>query len=365
MRFEDLLHCCPGMMKLRPEGLQLLCWQTKTERSRRGSRIAICNVSLSGSSWLQVVFDLLHQLAPSDYWRGDYVMCAFGTKEINFLAPQTYQSFLYTLRELSNTIINESNWEDGFKSEMGELSKKFTAHSPRCTVVSALEHRNVKHATIQLQGRWKSPSMVQKYQRDRTLLTTAAVAELVKDLRSAWREEDAEQGHLRSDSDLSEDLQQPILPVILPDQVHDTSSASSSGARSIQPVEHQEEELLEDGVRGGKLSLETIESSEAHTQIVATSNDQPPTKVRAVDNTPLFCVTRASLVATRSSCSIHLVDLQAGKLVCNRAPLEMCTVLGSEMPSAGHLCAEVCEEVSIMLLSRKFVGSHLVRFLIS
>ena len=155
-------------MKLRLEGLQLLCWQTKTERSRRGSRVAIGNVSLSGSSWLQVGLDLLHQLAPSDYWRGDYVMCAFGTKEINFLAPQTYQGFLYTLRELSNNIINESNWEDGFKSEMGELSKKFTAHSPRCTVVSALGHRNVKHTTIQLQGRWKSPGMVQKYQRDRT-----------------------------------------------------------------------------------------------------------------------------------------------------------------------------------------------------
>ena len=98
--------------------------------------------------------------------------------------------------------------------------------------------------------------------------------------------------------------------------------------------------MLEDGVRGGKLSLETIESSEAHTQIVATSNDQPPSPVRAVDNTPLFCVTRASLVATRSSCSIHIVDLQAGKLVCNRAPLEMCTALGSEMLSIGHLCAE-------------------------
>ena len=87
----------------------------------------------------------------------------------------------------------------------------------------------------------------------------------------------------------------------------------------------KEEELLEDGVRGGKLSLETIESSEAHTQIVATSNDQPPTKVRAVDNTPLFCVTRA-----------FLVDLQAGSWCA----IVHHTVLGSEMPTAGHLCAQ-------------------------
>ena len=129
------------------------------------------------------------------------------------------------IKASSNTTINENNWEDGIKSAMGEPSKKFTAHSPRCTVVNVLWHQNVKHTTIPI-GRWKNPNMVQKYQRDQTLLTTAAVAELLKDLRSAWREEDAEQGHLRSDSDLSEDLQQPNLPVSLPDQVHDTSSAS-------------------------------------------------------------------------------------------------------------------------------------------
>ena len=33
MRSDDLLHCRPGQMELRPEGLQSLCWQTKTERA--------------------------------------------------------------------------------------------------------------------------------------------------------------------------------------------------------------------------------------------------------------------------------------------------------------------------------------------
>ena len=50
---------------------------------------------------------------------------------------------------------------------------------------------------FQLHGRWKHLSMVQKYQRDWTFLTTGAVAELFKDLRSSWREDDAEPGHLR------------------------------------------------------------------------------------------------------------------------------------------------------------------------
>ena len=50
--------------------------------------------------------------SPSGAARLHYVMCAFGAKEINFLAPQSYQGFLCTLRELSYTIVNESNWED-------------------------------------------------------------------------------------------------------------------------------------------------------------------------------------------------------------------------------------------------------------
>ena len=103
MRFDDLLHCCLGTMKFRPEGLQLLCWQTKTERSRRGSRVAIANVSLGGSSWLQVVFGLLHQLAPPDCWRGDYVMCAFGTKGDQFLgSPDLLRLLVHPPRALQH-----------------------------------------------------------------------------------------------------------------------------------------------------------------------------------------------------------------------------------------------------------------------
>ena len=57
-------------------------------------------------------------------------MC-FLFKGDQFLGSPDNQGFLYTLRELSNNIINESKWENGFKSEMGELSKKFScAQSP-------------------------------------------------------------------------------------------------------------------------------------------------------------------------------------------------------------------------------------------
>ena len=93
-------------------------------------------------------------------------------------------------------------------------------------------------------------------------------------------------------------------------------------------------ELHEAGVQGEQLSPETIESSEALANIVATLIDSPK-------KSHAFVVChQSSLVLTRSTCSIHLVDFKEGKLVCNRSPLEMCTVLGSEMLSSGHFCAE-------------------------
>ena len=53
--------------------------------------------------------------------------------EIIFLNLQSFQDFLRTLRELSVSIINESNWEDGLKSERSELSKNLTAfHGGQC-----------------------------------------------------------------------------------------------------------------------------------------------------------------------------------------------------------------------------------------
>ena len=98
--------------------------------------------------------------------------------------------------------------------------------------------------------------------------------------------------------------------------------------------------------RGKQFSPETIESFEAHTKIVAKVIDQPPTKVTAVwPHAFVFVSPGLFLVATRTSCSIRMVDQQAGHLVCNRAPVEMCTVLGSAMPSSGHLCPK-CQKKS-------------------
>ena len=90
------------------------------------------------------------------------------------------------------------------------------------------------------------------------------------------------------------------------------------------------------------MSLETIESFEAHTRIVASSIDQPPTKVRAVDNT-FLSDTRASLVANAIKLQHPYygstnMDLQAWKLVCNR--VRDVHSSWSEMASSGHLCAE-------------------------
>ena len=53
MRFDDALHVDPASIELRLEALVLTAWQTKVDRGRRGTRLAVPNVSVSRQPWLE------------------------------------------------------------------------------------------------------------------------------------------------------------------------------------------------------------------------------------------------------------------------------------------------------------------------
>ena len=284
-------------------------------------------------------------------------MCAFTENRMNFLAPPSHQDFFHTLRELSASIINETYWEDGLESEMCEKSKNFTAHSRRCTVVSALGHRNVKQPTIQLQGLWKSPSLVQKCQCDWTLLTTAAVVELVRDFWSASREEDAEQGHLKRFGSVW--------------RFATTSSGASSWwsswhslcffiRREVHNVLNAHRELQKAGVQGEQLSPETIESSETLANIVATLIDSPPKSYAFV-----VCY-QSSLWLQRDQVAASILWTSRQGSWCAIVHLWRCAqFLGLRCFLLATCAPSVWRSPNNASVSRKFLKSHFVRILIS
>ena len=51
MRFDDGLHIAPSSIVIKPEGLMLRSWQTKTERKRRGTKYVIGRISLTQDDW--------------------------------------------------------------------------------------------------------------------------------------------------------------------------------------------------------------------------------------------------------------------------------------------------------------------------
>ena len=65
-RFDDGLHVTPPTVVLRPEGLQCRAWQTKTDRSRRGTQLVVCRARRvwevpSGSGMGSSVGSLTHR----------------------------------------------------------------------------------------------------------------------------------------------------------------------------------------------------------------------------------------------------------------------------------------------------------------
>ena len=255
--------------------------------------MATGNLSLSGSPWLQVGFDLLRQLAPPNYWSGDYVCCAFDAVELNSVVPQSYHNFLDTIPELSRKVIREreSGCDDKKRSEVEELSRGFTTGS-QCF--------GTHQSTIQLQAPWKVPKQGTEVQARQDLSHHS--------WSRIWREDDVEDGHLPNDSDLSDD--QP------------------EGVRQSPQRGGLAEEQQEENVQGELSGPEAIESSGALSDSVPFS--AVPAKVRLIDGQYLVCDTGASFAVMRSrGARVHLVGQLLEKLVWNRLPLQMCAVLGS------------------------------------
>ena len=69
-------------------------------------------------------------------------------------------------------------------------ARRLTGHSPRPTIPTAMALGGSDSLPIQLQGKWKSQGMVQKYIRDRGGVVLSSVRQIAAGLREAWEKEE-------------------------------------------------------------------------------------------------------------------------------------------------------------------------------
>ena len=143
LRFDDALHTSPRDITMREEGLQVWSWQTKVERARRGTRTIVCRASLSGEDWLSQGWDLWRQLCPPSYFQSDFFLFEHALDGPHYSTPAGYTGFVFNMRAALAHVLLQDSVSEEVRVKLSPLIHKFTAHSLRCTVVSALAKQGV------------------------------------------------------------------------------------------------------------------------------------------------------------------------------------------------------------------------------
>ena len=193
LRFNDGVHVKPSSLEFRDNVLYGLCWQTKVERKRRGTRLAIASVGLIPPeelnndgfvqlSWLSVFWSLfqLHIASDRDFWMFEIdTWTAFAPTEV------TYQRGLNCFKGLCASATKQFAPE-GRIPALASTITALTWHSCRVTLLNAAVHAGVEALPISMQANHANTDLVLKYTRDRRTVPLKMVGQLLQDLRAGW-----------------------------------------------------------------------------------------------------------------------------------------------------------------------------------
>ena len=193
LRFNDGVHVKPSSLEFRDNVLYGLCWQTKVERKRRGTRFAIASVGLIPSGeldadgsvqkpWLEVFWSLFQQHACSDR---DFWMFEIDTWEVFSPTEVTYHRGLKCFKGLC-AAATKKFIPDERKPALAAIITGLTWHSCRVTMLSAAVHAGVDALPISMQANHANTDLIVKYTRDRRTVPLKMVGQLLQDLRSKW-----------------------------------------------------------------------------------------------------------------------------------------------------------------------------------
>ena len=192
LRFDDCLHVDPASLRLSESALYFTAQKTKRDQGRRGTKYVVCNASLTQAEWLREGYECLVANAPDTYFRGDFFLFDSDGWRARWQAPLAYQDFVANLRGVVVRSVAEATEPAIVENREAILrdARRLTGHSPRPTIPTAMALGGSDSLPIQLQGKWKSQGMVQKYIRDRGGVVLSSVRQIAAGLRDAWEKEE-------------------------------------------------------------------------------------------------------------------------------------------------------------------------------
>ena len=283
LRFDDGLHGKRSAVKLLDNVLCGLCWQTKVDRKRRGTKFAIAALGFvdlekirevvpEARPRLLVHWDLLQQFCPHDR---DFWMCDLNDQDTLIDRPMSYSRGISFVRDLLQFSLNTS----GLPTEQEEvrlvLIPKITWHSCKVTLIDAAVQAGENVLAVSIQAHHSNTMLVEKYTRNRTHVPLQMIGRMAANFRENWS---------------------PPAPV-----------RSSTGPAPAP--------LLDDD-----------EFSEA----------------KATEDRPLFFVKNISTGITTQRMLLQKFHVTAcdslGQLACSKFPVSECLPIGSELPDVEMIC---------------------------
>ena len=220
LRFNDGVHVKPSSLEFRDNVLYGLCWQTKVERKRRGTRFAIASVGLipvgeldeEGAvqkPWLEVFWSLFQQHASSDR---DFWMFEIDNWLVFSPTEVTYHRGLKCFKGLC-AAATKKFIPDERKAALATIITELTWHSCRVTMLSAAVHAGVDALPISMQANHANTDLIVKYTRDRRTVPLKMVGQLLQDLRSGWTPSVAASSSTVDEDQFSADEDEDQAPV--------------------------------------------------------------------------------------------------------------------------------------------------------
>lgn len=166
---------------LKDEGLFGVCWQTKVERKRVGTRLMVPKVGFVESSWLEFGWNLFTEggIPDRDFWVPE-----LNARDESKTEPPSHARSLQWLKYIARKAVDQCHTLDKKDAVHCAMQiNKLTMHSRRVTLLDAAVHAGRSTEEIGLQANWKNPGpMVLKYTRNRSSVPAQMVKQLVQEL---------------------------------------------------------------------------------------------------------------------------------------------------------------------------------------
>lgn len=192
MRFDDAIHVRPDSIHMDACAMRCRAWQTKVERRRRGTSFAVCDVAVAEPGWLRKGLTRYRAALPQGREDIDFWLCDIHAEGLNFESVLSYGRFVTNAKALLLEAV-ELDWSGTTEAQAAvrEAVLRFTAHSPRVTIIDAMAHGGADTTTMQVQGNWKDDSMPLKYVRNRKSIPINFITKMAKDLAAREGRRDA------------------------------------------------------------------------------------------------------------------------------------------------------------------------------